>query len=267
MLRPSRPLRSPAAIVLLAVLALLSAPLARAAELTVLAAASLTDALQAAAPAFTEATGHTLRLGFGGSGTLARQLTEGARADLFVSADSLRMDALARADLLLPGTRRDLLANTLVLVVAAVDGAPAPADLAALRRPALRRIALGDPATVPAGTYASELLERHALREPLAPKLVAVDSVRAALAAVEAGHADAAFVYRTDALASTRVRIALEFPPPAGPAIRYPAAVVRDTRHPEAARALLEWLATAPAAREIFARHGFLRPPSASETP
>jgi molybdate transport system substrate-binding protein len=245
--------------ILLRVLALpllLLLPGARAHELTLLAASSLADALTEAAPAFTNASGHRLRLGFAASGTLARQIEQGAPADLFVSADQLRVDQLERAGLLLPGTRRPLLANLLVVAVPS-DFAADLASPADLRSTSFRRIALGDPATVPAGTYARSLLDKLGLWSELQPRLLPVTSVRAALATLEAGHADAAFVYRTDALSTPRVRIALELPPPEGPAIVYPAAVLRDSPHPEAARELLEWLATAPAARVIFDRHGF----------
>lgn len=227
----------------------------RAVELTVFAAASLSGALGEISPAFTSATDHTLRFNFGASGTLARQIQEGAPADLFVSADELRMDALDQAGLLLPGTRRTLLANTLVVVIA--PDTPALSTLADLEARAVRRIALGDPATVPAGTYAKQYLEGQHLWSALEPKFIPVASVRAALAAVEAGNANAAFVYRSDALSSKKVRIALEFPAPKGPRITYPLAVIRDSKHPEAARALAAWLIN-PEAQAIFGRHGFL---------
>lgn len=248
-----RPLR---VFLLFTALASSGAPAVRAADLAVFAAASLSEALREAAPDFTAATGHTLRFNFAGSGTLARQIAEGAPADLFVSADELRMDRIQEAGLLLAGTRRRLLVNTLVVIVAAGD-APRVEALADLADPALRRIALGDPATVPAGAYARQHLEARALWAPLVPKLLPMPSVRAALAAVESGDADAAFVYHTDALSSEKVRVALAVPAADGPAISYPVAVLRDARQPEAARALAAWLA-GPEARVHFARRGFL---------
>jgi molybdate transport system substrate-binding protein len=129
---------------------------ASAAELTVFAAASLSDALKEIAPAYTKATGDTLRFNFGASGTLARQIKEGAPADLIVSADELRVDQLEKAGLLLPETRRTILANQLVVIVAAENGAPV-ATVADLTKPGVRRIAIGEPATVPVGTYTKEL--------------------------------------------------------------------------------------------------------------
>jgi len=112
---------------------------ASAAELTVFAAASLADALKEIAPAYTKATGDTLRFNFGASGALARQIKEGAPADLIVSADELRVDQLEKAGLLLPETRRTILANQLVVIVAEENGAPV-ATLADLARPDVRRI-------------------------------------------------------------------------------------------------------------------------------
>lgn len=236
----------------------LAASLAHAAELTVLAAASLSDSLKELQPAFTAETGHTLRFNFAASGALARQVKEGAPADVFISADELRVDQLQKAGLLKPESRRILLSNTLVVAVPADGGASLP-DLTSLRSPDIRRIAIGDPATVPAGTYTRQLLESKGLWSALMEKYIPVDSVRASLAAVEAGNADVAFVYRTDALISKKVKIAFEVPASDGLKIVYPAAVVSDSKAPEAAEAFLAWLEK-PAAQQVFARYGFLPP-------
>jgi molybdate transport system substrate-binding protein len=234
------------------------AALTAAAELNVFAAASLSDAFQELVPQFQAATGHTLRCNFGASGALARQIKEGAPADVIFSADELRVDQLEKAGLLLPGTRKTILANTLVLVVAADDGAPV-ATLADLTKADIRRIAIGEPATVPAGTYAKEHLQRLGLWQPLLDKLVPIDTVRAVLAAVEAGNAEAGFVYQTDALISKKVKIAVAVPRAKGPKITYPVAVLKDARSPEAARALVAFLA-GPEAQKVFAKFGFLPP-------
>ena len=231
---------------------------ARAAELNVFAAASLSDALQELAPRYTAATGHTLRFNFGASGTLVRQIREGAPADVILSADELRVDQLEKAGLLLDGTRRTLLANTLVVIVASPGGA-AVHTLADLAQPEVRRIAIGDPATVPVGTYTRQYLQQTGDWPRLLEKCVPLDTVRAALAAVESGNAEAGFVYRTDALISRKVAIALEIPPAAGPRIRYPAAVLKAARAPDAARALVAYLA-GPEAQKVFAKFGFLPP-------
>lgn len=231
---------------------------ASAAELTVFAAASLSDALQEIAPAYTKATDDTLRFNFGASGALARQIKEGAPADLIVSADELRVDQLEKAGLLLAGTRRTILANQLVVVVATENGASVagPADLT---RPEIRRIAIGEPATVPAGTYAKEYLEKLGLWTQVSGKTVPLDNVRVVLAAVEAGNAEAGVVYRTDALISKKVRVAVLVSLADGPKITYPVAVLRATKVPEPAKGFAAFLAGAEA-QAVFARFGFLRP-------
>lgn len=231
---------------------------AGAAELTVFAAASLSDALGEIAPLYARTTGHALRFNFGASGLLARQIQEGAPADVFFSADEPRMDRLEKAGLLLPGTRRTLLANTLVVVVA-TDGNVSIGLLQDLAGAGVRRIAIGEPATVPVGTYARQYLQKMNLWQPLLDKLVPLDNVRATLAVVESGNADAGFVYRTDALISKKVRIAVEVPLADGPKITYPGAVIKSTQQPAAARALVEYLAS-PAAQAVFAKYGFLPP-------
>ena len=243
---------------IIGVLAALLAVAASAAELTVFAAASLSDALKEIAPVYTKATGDTVRFNFGASGTLARQIKEGAPADLIVSADELRVDQLEKAGLLLPGTRRTILANQLVVIIAADNGAPVK-TLADLAKPDLRRIAIGEPATVPVGTYTKEFLEKRGLWTQVSGKSVPLDNVLAVLAAVEAGNADAGFVYRTDALISKKVRVAVLVSLAEGPKITYPVAVVRDTKAPEAAKAFAAFLA-GPEAQKVFAKFGFLPP-------
>ncbi len=232
---------------------------AGAAGLTVFAAASLSDALTRIGALYTQSTGEQVRFNFGASGLLARQIQEGAPVDVFLSADELRMNELQRAGLLLVGTRHSLLANTLVVVVPADGGAHlrAVADLAS---GAVHRIAIGDPETVPAGTYAREYLRKVKLWGRLQGRLIPLNNVRAALAAVASGNADAGVVYRTDAMISKRVRIAVAIPLDQGPRITYPVAVIRTTRQAAAARAFVAYLSK-PAAQAVFARYGFLPAP------
>ena len=227
-----------------------------AADVTVFAAASLSDSLAELAPLYAKATGDTLRFNFGASGTLARQIREGAPADVIVSADELRVDQLEKAGLLAAGTRRTILANQLVLVVAAEGGASVAA-LSDLAKTEVKRIATGDPATVPVGTYTKEHLQKLGLWAQVIDKCVPLDNVRAVLAAIEAGNADAGFVYRTDALVSKKVRIAVAVPLGEGPKIIYPAAALRDAKEPEAAAKFVAFLA-GPEAQAVFARYGFL---------
>jgi molybdate transport system substrate-binding protein len=242
----------------LCVIALCAAAPVAAAELNVLAAASLIEVLRELAPPFQVATGHTLRFNFGASGALVRQIQEGAPADVILCADELRVDQLENAGLLLAGTRRTVLANTLVVVVAAEGGASV-ATLADLTKADCRRLAIGDPATVPAGTYTKAHLQALGLWESLLARLVPLATVRAVLAAVEAGNADAGFVYRTDALRAKRVKIAVAVPRAEGPRITYPLAVLRGARSPAAGRAFVAYL-TGAEAQKVFAKFGFLPP-------
>jgi len=227
----------------------------RAEELRVLAAASLADAVVEIAITWEATGGARVQLQLGGSNELARQIEAGAPADLFLSADPAQMDRLERARRLAPGTRRDLLSNRLVVVVPAdssLRGLP-PEDLAGER---IARLALAQPDAVPAGVYARRWLEGLGLWERIRPKVIALDNVRSARAAVESGNVDAGIVYATDAAASLRVRIVYEVPEGEAPPIVYPGAVLADTAHPAAARALLDYL-SGDAAAVIFARWGF----------
>jgi molybdate transport system substrate-binding protein len=232
----------------------LSVAAAAAAQLNVSAAASLADALQELAPRFQAATGHTLRFNFGGSGTLVRQIKEGAPADVIFSADETRMQQLDSAGLILPGSQREIVANMLVVVVP--PGSPVR-SLADLAGPAVTRVAIGDPASVPAGTYAVEFLKRVHRWTVLAPKCVPLENVRAVRAAVEAGDADAGFVYRSDALGVKTLRVAVEISGGDAPHIVYPFAVLQGTKEPVAARQLVDFLLGRDA-QATFARYGFL---------
>jgi molybdate transport system substrate-binding protein len=236
---------------ILVVLALLflSLPVA-AAEVKVFAAASLTDAMTEAARAYERTGGDRILFNFGGSGTLARQIAEGAPADLFASADGSWMGMLIKQGLV-ASPRASFLSNSLVLVVRIDDRRPVD-----LRK--YDRIAMGDRALVPAGMYAWIYLQKHGLWKELAPKIISTENVRAALAAVAAGNVDAAFVYRTDAQRSRAVRIAWDVPDEV--AIEYPFAVMRHAEQPAAAQRFLAWLQS-PTALAIFRKHGFVTKP------
>jgi len=246
------------AAAIVATLSLASAAQERS-SLTVSAAISLADALQEVAVAYARAGGADLRLNVAGSNALARQIVMGAPVDVFVSADDAQMDLVAAAGALMPGSRVAVVGNQLAIVAA-------PERLAEVRAgfpraaPAIRRLALGDPAAVPAGVYAREYLEREGLWTLYAPRVVPLPNVRAALAAVENGSADAAIVYATDARTAGRAAVAALIPAGRAPAVVYPAAIVAHSTHaPEAAR-FLEFLRS-PEAERIFVRHGFLPPP------
>jgi molybdate transport system substrate-binding protein len=222
---------------------------------TVSAAISLTDSLQSVAREFERGGGSTVRFNFAASNVLSRQIVSGAPVDLFISADERQMDVAASARAIDVRTRVHLLGNRLAIVTRP-DG-PAVPDSRALLQPVFRRIAVGDPAAVPAGTYAREYLERVGIWDALQPKLVPVSNVRMALAAVENGSADAAFTYETDAVGARNARAALVITGDAAPRIVYPAAIVTRASNRTGAEELLAYLRS-PAAAAIFARYKFV---------
>jgi molybdate transport system substrate-binding protein len=227
-------------------------------ELTTFAAASLTDALEEISGQWAKAGHQPLRMSFGSSSTLARQIDQGAPANVFASADEKWMDFLVGKGLIAPETRKALLGNELVLVVPAdkpqhVTIGPG-FDLLALLGPN-GRIATGDPAHVPVGIYAEQTLKKMNLWQAVAPRLARTDDVRAALLLVERGEAPAGIVYATDAAASKGVMIAGTFPPDSHDPISYPFAVTKAGDTPEA-RALLSFIA-GPEARAVFVQRGF----------
>ena len=242
----------------LCALSLLVSPQVRAATVTVFAAASLTDALKEIGSGYTKETGEQVVFNFGASSTLARQIEEGAPADIFFSADEAKMEELEKRELIAKGTRKDRLSNSLVIVVARDGGAKvnSPQDLAS---PNIQKIALGDPKAVPIGIYARQYLEKLNLWTAIQPKVVPTENARAALAAVEAGNADASIVYKTDAVISKKVKVAFEVPRGEGPKIRYPVAILKDSNQPQAARRFLSYLDSATAVA-IFGKYGFVPP-------
>jgi molybdate transport system substrate-binding protein len=225
-------------------------------QVVVSAAVSLTEVLQQLAPAYQARTGDRLVLNVGASNTLSRQISFGAGVDLFISADEAQMNAVAAY--IDPATRVDLLANQLAIAVP--DDRPRTMTSARdLLDPAIRRIAIGDPAAVPAGVYARQYLQTLGIWSDLASKLVPAGSVRLALMAVESGAADAAIVYHTDMASAAHAREALLIPSTDGPRIVYPAAVVRAGKNPEGGRRLLTFLGS-PEAIAVFTRAGFIAP-------
>jgi molybdate transport system substrate-binding protein len=228
----------------------------RAADVTVFAAASLTDALREIAAPWEKATGHRVVFNFGGSNILVRQIRASAPADLFLSADEAQMDALEKDGLVVPGTRRSVLSNALAVVVR-TDATFHLSSAHDLASSAVTRLALADPRAVPAGVYARAWLEKAGAWAAIAPKILPAENVRAALAAVESGNADAGVVYATDARASNKVAIAFIAPPGESPGIAYPFALLRDAPSPEAARAFLARLVGVQG-RAAFRTRGFL---------
>jgi molybdate transport system substrate-binding protein len=243
---------------LFSLLALSLPLLASAQSLTVSAAASLTDAFKEIAPRF-EATrpGATLRFNFAASGVLVQQIVQGAPVDVFVSADQETMDRGVAQQVIAADTRRDFASNSLVLITP-TQGAPALAALTDLGGAAVKRVAVGKPASVPVGRYTQQALEAARLWAGLAPKLVFADNVRQVLDYVARGEAEAGFVYRTDAeLLKDKVRIVMTVGGHAP--VTYPAAVVADSRQAALARDFVTFLGGAEA-QGILARYGFGKP-------
>jgi molybdate transport system substrate-binding protein len=169
------------------------------------------------------------------------------------------MDSLEARGFLVPGTRADILENTLVLIAPA-DG-PALQGFKDLGTSTVNVIALGEPSTVPAGEYATQTLTHLDLLEPLQKKIVYAKDVRAVLTYVETGNADAGFVYQTDAQTSSEVRVVAVAPPDSHDPIVYPGAVLKNSSHPEAARDFLAYL-EARGAQQVFEKYGFVQPKS-----
>lgn len=244
---------------LLAALALTLLPASPRAEapVTIFAAASLADVLEAAV----KARGAPARLVLAGSSALARQIEAGAPADLYISANAAWMDSLGAKGLLAEGTRKDLAANALVLVSADPrpgDGVPLGPGFPLAERLGDGRLALALTEAVPAGIYAREALKNLDLWPQAALRLVETDDVRAALALAARREVPLALVYATDAAAESRVAVVATVPADAHAPIRYPAALIAENDGP-AARSWLAWLA-GPEGRAVFQRFGFAPP-------
>jgi len=223
-------------------------------SLTVSAAASLKDAIGDVETAYKRSHANTeFANNFGSSGTLAAQIDQGAPVDVFLSAAAKPMDDLEAKGLVVAGTRHNLLRNSLVLIASLSSGLHGFADLTGS---GVRVIALGDPASVPAGQYGQQTLAFLHLLDPVKAKLVLGKDVRQVLAYVETGNADAGLVYATDALISNKVRVVATAPSQSHDPIVYPMAVVKGSRNEAAARSFVEFLA-GPEAKSIFQRHGF----------
>src|SRR6266513_6153903 len=224
--------------------------------LLVFAAASLSEALEEVDRAFTARTGVRVNASYAASSLLAKQIEAGAPADAFFSADLAWVDYLEERGLLQRGSRREVLGNALVLI------APADSPLRLSITPgfdlaaalAAGRLAMADPDSVPAGQYARAALTKLGVWRGVSERLVRGENVRAALAYVARGEAPLGIVYRSDALAETRVRVVGVFPRIRRPPIVYALALTASAR-PEAAR-FADFL-TSEAARQIFARYGF----------
>jgi molybdate transport system substrate-binding protein len=221
--------------------------------LTLSVAASLEDSITEIEVAYKRDHEVEFRNNFGASGTLAREIEQGAPVDAFISAGAKPMDQLATEGLLNAGSRMNLLRNSLVLI------APSGSDLKGfegLTGRLVRLIAVGDPASVPAGQYGKQTLDTLHLYEKLKSKIVLGKDVRQVLTYVETGNADAGLVYATDARLSHRVQVVAMAPENSHDPIVYPLAVIKNSQNQSAAHEFMAFLRS-PESRAIFERHGF----------
>jgi molybdate transport system substrate-binding protein len=231
--------------------------------LTISAAISLKDSLEAISQNYEKShPDQHVVCNFGASGTLQHQIEQGAPVDIFISAGENQMDALQKENLLVPGTRRDLVGNELVLIVpAASQGIK---DFPDLKTSAAKSVAVGDPQIVPAGAYAKQTLEHLGLLPAIQRKLVFAKDVRQVLTYVETGNADAGLVYATDARISNAVRVAATAPSDSHLPILYPIALLKDSKSPQPARTLLDALES-PDSLSVFEKAGFTAAGSAPQ--
>ena len=231
---------------------------AQAGEITVSAAASLSNAFKDIAPLFEAAhPGSKVQLNFGASGALLAQIAKGAPADVFVSADEETMDQAQGQGLVKAAQRRDLVSNALVVIVPA-GAAKMPAALAEVAQPGYARVAIGQPASVPVGRYTKGVLEAAKLWGAIEPKMIGASSVRQALDYVARAEVDAGFVYATDAaIMPGKVKVA--FTVPTTRPILYPIAALAGAPNPGEAAKFLDFLFTPPA-QAVLAKYGFGKP-------
>jgi molybdate transport system substrate-binding protein len=225
-------------------------------KLLISAAASLKDVLNKLEPSFEQRDRSVeAAYNFASSGVLQQQIEQGAPADIMISAASKQMDALEKKGLILQETRQNLLTNRLVLVVPNRSGLGI-ASFQQLAADRVKRIAIAEPNSVPAGQYAQELFRNLGILTILKPKFVLGNSVRNVLAAVESGNADAGVVYETDAKLSKQIKVVATASPKLHSPIVYPVAVLKRSKQPEAARAYAEFLQSDQASA-VFKQYGF----------
>jgi molybdate transport system substrate-binding protein len=236
-----------------------SQPPAPPVEITVSAAASLTDVMEEIKGLYEGKSNHTLAMNYGSSGALQQQIEEGAPADIFISAAQKQMGTLQEKGLIDEGSRIDLLENAVVLIVPA-DGADNEdiADFQSLAADSVVNLAIGEPESVPAGRYAKEILTSLELWEALEAeeKLVLAKDVRQVLTYVERGDVDAGIVYMTDALSSEQVKVVAPAPAGSHTPVTYPAAIVKESAGQDAAEDFMAFLQSEEIAT-VFEKHGF----------
>ncbi|MGQ0674101.1 MAG: molybdate ABC transporter substrate-binding protein [Hyphomicrobium sp.] len=247
-------------------LTLAPAATAEPSTITVFAAASLKNALDDAAAHYKTATGTQAIVSYAASSALAKQIEQGAPADIFIAADRDWMDYLAKADLIRTDTRADLLSNRLVLIAPASNTLSLEIKNGFALAAALGdgRLAVADVSAVPAGRYAKAALESLGVWTTVADRTAPAENVRVALMFVARGEAPLGIVYATDARAEPKVRVVGVFPESSHPPIVYPIAVTATAKNPDAAAAFVGYLRSADG-QAVFAGHGFSSPVPASQ--
>ncbi len=223
-------------------------------NLNISAAASLTDAMKELESLYeSKNAGVTITLNLASSGTLQKQIEEGAPADLFISAGKSQMDALSQKGLIIEESRKDLLGNELVLVAGKNSTL---AGFEGLTGESVKKVSIGTPETVPAGQYAKETLTTLKLWDQLQTKMVLAKDVRQVLTYVETGNVDAGLVYRTDAATSTSVKVVAAAPAGSNKPILYPMALIKSTKYQKQTEDFAKFLQGDDAAK-IFEKYGF----------
>lgn len=243
---------------LFSAIVLFACGLASAGEVTVSAAASLTNAFKEIAQSYeAQNKDSKILLNFGASGALLQQIAKGAPVDVLASADQETMDEAEKQGLVKAGERRDFVSNTLVLVTP-TDGKATLKRLEDLNQASVQKIAIGNPASVPVGRYAKHALDKAKLSAVVEPKTISTQNVRQSLDYVARGEVDAGFVYATDAqLMKDKVKVAFEVPLDVG--IRYPIARVAAGANKAEARRFIGYVLS-PAGQAILGKYGFLKP-------
>lgn len=233
-----------------------TSPAVQTANLTISAAASLKDAMDEIKPLYSkEKPNITLSYNFGSSGALQQQIEQGAGVDVFISAATKQIDALQKKGLLVDGTRKDLLKNQVVLIIPQ-NSTTGVADFQSLTSPRIKKIALGEPKSVPAGQYAQQVLTSLKIIDPVKSKAVYAKDVRQALNYVESGNADAGIVYLSDAKSTPKVKIVATASEKTHSPVVYPIAVLKSSKNVNAAKDFEEFL-SGNEAKTVFEKQGF----------
>lgn len=223
-------------------------------ELNVSAAASLTDVAKELSAIYTKKNPNvTINYNFASSGTLQKQIEEGAPVDMFISASKAKMDALAEKELIIKNTRKNLVSNQVVLLVNQDSNIKGFNDLT---KPEVAKVSIGEPETVPAGKYSKEVLASLNIWNKLQPKMILTKTVRQVLSYVETGNVDAGLVYKTDALLAKNSKIAAVAPEGSHKPIIYPVAVIKNSQNQEEAEKYISFLTSQDAA-QVFTKYGF----------